>query len=101
MCVPFEGIRGITEGNIQFISCDVCHSVSLDFGDVGQISATVFLLPSDPRAKFLCSITEEKLHEGWGKPLAHPVYVSGVVDIASVARMSEIGCSCFNCAAGP
>lgn len=90
-------IAGMTTKSVHFASCDSCHAVLMHLGMKGSGSLeTSFLSPEDPRAKLLCEITSV---EAWGRPMDGPARVVGIVNVLSAAKMSEIGCVCFNCTA--
>lgn len=95
-------IAGLLRDPVHFVSCDVCHAVVLHIGVKGTDRAErVRLAPTDARAKLLCEITSADVHAGWGKPMDGPARVVGIVNVHGAAKMSEVGCMCFNCGAGP
>lgn len=94
-------IAGMTADPVHFVSCDVCHAVVVHFGVKGSHMRSVCLAPDEPRAKLLCEITSAEVSAGWGKPMDGPARVVGIVNVHGAAKMSEAGCMCFNCGAGP
>ena len=95
-------IAGMIVDPVHFVSCDVCHAVMLHVGVKGTDKMErIQLAPNDPRAKLLCEITSADVCAGWGKPMDGPARVLGIVNVHGAANMSEVGCMCFNCGAGP
>lgn len=95
-------IAGMTIDPVHFVSCDVCHAVVLHVGVKGTDEIkSARLTPNDPRAKLLCEITSADASAAWGKPMDGPARVVGIVNVHEAANMSEVGCMCFNCGAGP
>ena len=94
-----ESVAGLTEDAVHFVGCDVCHAVSMQIGTKGdQISDPIRIVPRDARAQLLCQIIEER---EWSRPMHSRARVLGIVNVHGAAKMSEVGCVCFNCGAGP
>ncbi|CAN0368780.1 unnamed protein product [Ectocarpus sp. 6 AP-2014] len=97
-----ESVVGMTADDVHFVCCDVCHAVCMQTGVKGSnMSDTALLPPSDPRAKLLCQITDSPANESWSRPMQTRARVVGIVNVHSASKMSEVGCTCFHCGAGP
>lgn len=85
----------MTREPIHFVSCDVCHAVSVHIGILGNhLGEPMRLSPDDPRAKLLCQITDPR-NKQWGKPMDAPARVIGLVNVHGAMTVSESRSSCL------
>lgn len=97
-----DSISGMTQDNIHFTSCDVCHAVVAYLGIGGDITKEpLYLEPMDARAKLLCQITDLPINDCWGRTMDGPARIVGMINVHSARKISEVGTRCFHCNAGP
>lgn len=94
-----ESIIGLTLEPVHFFACTQCGAVSVALGHAGDIKSRMSLLPSDPRARLLSTIIIETENNGqWGRVMAAPARVVGMINVHGAAKVSETKySSCFHC----
>lgn len=94
-----ESIIGLTLEPVHFAACTQCGAVGVCLGSAGDVKSRVSLLPSDPRARLLSTIISETENNGqWGRAMAAPARVVGLINVHGAAKVSETKySSCFHC----
>lgn len=93
-----ESVVGLTQQPVHFAACTTCGAVSVGLGVPGDVMTHMSLQPEDPRSRLLLSILTETENNGqWGRGLGGPARVVGMINVHGAAKMSETGCTCFNC----
>lgn len=94
-----ESISGLTLEPVHFVACTYCGAVRVAIGFAGDIKSRMSLEPSDPRARLLSTIIRETENNAdWGRVMASPARVVGMINVHGAAKRSETDyLTCFFC----